>query len=150
MNILHKFITQRYPNQVEKAIFLQEVFWYPIIFVFIWFFWRNWVPKNLWWKNCLTNLLSTVEHPTDCKYSVPSVPHSTNPAALLTHKRTTALHQPRSTAHPQTHHRTPPTPQHCSHTSFDLTFQAIRYMALNILTIIALAPFPGMGHQMGY
>ena len=31
------FITQRarYPNQVEKAIFSPEVFWYPIIFVFI-------------------------------------------------------------------------------------------------------------------
>ena len=31
------FITQRYPNQVEKAIFSPEVFWYPIIFVFILF-----------------------------------------------------------------------------------------------------------------
>ena len=76
------FITQRYPNQVEKAIFLQEVFWYPIIFVF---FLKKLGTKKPLVKKLLLDLIrvalgdengaSSVRNPNilGCQISLPEV-----------------------------------------------------------------------------
>ena len=45
----HIFITQRYPNLVEKATFFTKGFLVPNYFCFyLKTIGTNWVPKNLW------------------------------------------------------------------------------------------------------
>ena len=51
------FITQRYPNQVEKAIFSPKVFWYPIIFCFHLIFLKKLGTKKPLVKKLLLDLI---------------------------------------------------------------------------------------------